>query len=137
MKKVAKVFLGGTCNGSKWREELIPQLTIEYFNPQLPVGAWNEKAAAEELKQREECDYCLYVITPKITGFYSIAEVIDDSHKRPEKTLFAFGAEEDDQLFDAAQIKSLKAVAAMVEVNGGKTFSCLTDIAEFLNNTRK
>lgn len=28
-----KVFLGGTCNGSKWREELIPLLQVGYFNP--------------------------------------------------------------------------------------------------------
>lgn len=31
-----RVFLGGTCNESKWREELISKLdlnSIEYFNP--------------------------------------------------------------------------------------------------------
>ena len=28
-----KVFLGGTCNNSTWREELIPQLKIDYYNP--------------------------------------------------------------------------------------------------------
>ena len=28
-----KVFLGGTCNGSRWRNELIPLLECEYFNP--------------------------------------------------------------------------------------------------------
>ena len=44
----------------------------------------------EELKQREECDFVLYVITPKMTGVYSIAEVVDDSNKRREKTLFYF-----------------------------------------------
>ena len=27
-----KVFLGGTCNGSTWREELIPMLKVPYFN---------------------------------------------------------------------------------------------------------
>ena len=28
-----KIFLGGTCNESTWRDELIPNLTIDYFNP--------------------------------------------------------------------------------------------------------
>jgi hypothetical protein len=28
-----KVFLGGTCNESTWREKLIPMLKIDYFNP--------------------------------------------------------------------------------------------------------
>ena len=26
-----KVFLGGVCNGSKWRDKLIPMLKINYF----------------------------------------------------------------------------------------------------------
>jgi hypothetical protein len=32
----------------------------------------------EEIKQRAECDFCLYVITPKMTCVYSIAEVKDN-----------------------------------------------------------
>lgn len=28
-----KVFLGGTCNNSTWREELKPLLKIDYFDP--------------------------------------------------------------------------------------------------------
>ena len=28
-----KVFLGGTCNGSSWRDELIKDLKIDYFQP--------------------------------------------------------------------------------------------------------
>jgi len=28
-----KIFLGGTCNNSTWREQLIPMLQINYFNP--------------------------------------------------------------------------------------------------------
>lgn len=68
-----KVFLGGTCNESEWRNYLIKLLTIDYFNP--VVDDWTEECMAEERKQREICDYCLYTITPKMTGVYSIAEV--------------------------------------------------------------
>lgn len=81
MKK--RVFLGGTCNESQWRERLIPKLRIDYFNP--VVEDWILQCMEEELKQRKECDVCLYVITPKMTGVYSIAEVVDDSNKRPGK----------------------------------------------------
>jgi len=35
-----RVFLGGTCNNSKWRDVLIPRLKIDYFNP--VVDDWNE-----------------------------------------------------------------------------------------------
>jgi hypothetical protein len=49
-----KVFLGGMCNDSLWRERLIPTLEIDYFNP--VVEDWNEEAQERELKEREECD---------------------------------------------------------------------------------
>lgn len=111
MKK--KVFLGGTCGKSTWRDELIPLLEIDYFNP--VVDDWNEEAYQKELYEREHCDYVLYVITKDMEGVYSIAEVVDDSNKRPNKTIFMFIEEG----FYKAQIKSLEAVGRMVDKNGG------------------
>jgi hypothetical protein len=115
MKK--KVFLGETCNGSTWRDELIPLLTIDYFNP--VVDDWTPECQAKEIKERESADFCLYVITPKMKGFYSIAEVVDDSNKRPGKTLFAVLHYDDGPLFDDKQIKSLEAISDMIAKNGG------------------
>lgn len=134
-----KVFLGGTCNESTWRDELIPLLKIDYFNP--VVDDWTEECYQEELRQREICDYCLYVITPRMIGVYSIAEVVDDSNKRPEKTIFCLLTvdykynEADDNLifFTNAQLKSLDKVGLMVAKNGGKYFESLEEVAEFLN----
>lgn len=45
--KERKVFLGGTCNNSKWRDELIPNLTVDYFNP--VVDDWTPEAAKKEV----------------------------------------------------------------------------------------
>ena len=50
MRNMNKVFLGGTCNGSTWRDELIPMLNIDYFNP--VVENWTSECQKEELKQR-------------------------------------------------------------------------------------
>ena len=51
-----KVFLGGTCNESTWRNELIPLLKIDYFNP--VVEDWTPECQAEEERQKnEECNY--------------------------------------------------------------------------------
>ena len=44
-----KVFLGGTCNESTWRVELIPLLKIDYFNP--VVEDWTPECQAEEERQ--------------------------------------------------------------------------------------
>ena len=127
-----KVFLGGTCNESAWRDALISMLKIDYFNP--VVADWTEECAKEEIKQRKECDFCLYVITPKMTGVYSIAEVIDDSNKQPEKTLFCYLTSDSGIDFDKAQLKSIHKVAEMVVRNGGKYFLNLRQVAIFLNN---
>lgn len=127
-----KVFLGGTCNESTWREELIKLLKIDYFNP--VVKDWTEECYQEELKQREICDYCLYVITPKMTGVYSIAEVVDDSNKRPDKAIFCFINKDDKYKFDDGQIKSLDKVGVMVLRNGGVYFDNLQEVASYLNN---
>lgn len=126
-----KVFLGGTCNESTWRNELISMLKIDYFNP--VVDDWNEEAYQRELKERQECEYVLYVITPKMTGVYSIAEVVDDSNKRPLSTLFVFLTEDDGKKFDKGQLKSLQKVSEMVTKNGGRCFSTLAGVATWLN----
>lgn len=126
-----KIFLGGTCNGSTWRDKLIPLLKIDYFNP--VVENWTPECQLEEIKQREQCDYCLYVITPKMTGVYAIAEVVDDSNKRPNKTLFCVLEKDNEEIFSLHQLKSLKSTMKMVSENGGVIFTSLEDVAEFVN----
>ncbi len=121
-----KVFLGGTCNDSRWRNTMMPLLGnagLKYFNPL--VDDWNESAQENELRERAECDFCLYTITPKMIGVYSIAEVVDDSNKRPDKTILILLRDDDECAFTDAQWKSLKAVASMVESNGGRVFYSL------------
>jgi len=129
--KKMKVFLGGTCNESTWRDELIPKLKIDYFNP--VVEDWNDEAHKRELKEREESDFVLYVITPKMIGVYSIAEVIDDSNKRPKKTIFCYLKNDGKQEFSSGQVKSLDAVGKMVDKNGGNWFQSIHEVITFLN----
>lgn len=124
----SKIFLGGTCNESTWRNELIEKLDIDYFNP--VVDDWDEKAQVREIYEREHCDFVLYVITKEMTGVYSIAEVVDDSNKQPQKTLFC--VLEDG--FDKGQLRSLNSVKEMVRGNGAKVFNTLDDIANYVNH---
>lgn len=49
-----KVFLGGTCNESTWRDELIPKLediNFDYFNP--VVEDWTPECQAVEIYEKE------------------------------------------------------------------------------------
>ena len=127
-----KVFLGGTCNDSKWRNRLIPELKIDYFNP--VVSDWTKAAQQEEIKQRKECDVCLYTITSKMTGVYSIAEVVDDSNKRPSKTILIVLRDDGSDKFTDGQWRSLMMVAEMVSENGGKVFDDLKTAAIHINS---
>ena len=132
---MSHVFLGGTCNGSDWRDRLIKMLRVSYFNPVVPD--WNEAAYQKELQERESSTYCLYVLTPLMTGVYAVAEVVDDSNKRPNRTVLCIltvdrGASE---MFNTAQTKSMEALKKMVRKNGAHVFDNLKDVATFLNAT--
>src|ERR1044071_9028959 len=85
------------------------------------------------MRQKEICDFVLYVITKEMTGLYSIAEVVEDSNKRPKKTIFCYLEEG----FAESQIKSLKAVANLVEKNGVRIFNSLEEVVEYLNNQQE
>ena len=76
-----KIFLGGTCADTTWRDELMPLFDkegIEYFNP--IVEDWTpECQAIEEDEKNNKCDCHLYVITKEMMGTYSIAEIINSA----------------------------------------------------------
>ena len=127
-----KVFLGGTCNGSTWRDVLIKDLKINYFEP--CAEQWTSAMMEEEIKQRAECDFCLYVVTPKMTGVYSIAEIVDDSNKRPHKTIFCYLTSDGDEKFSEHQLKSLEQTGKMIKENGAVFFKTLKETADYLNN---
>lgn len=121
-----KVFLGGTCSGYKWRNELIPMLKCDYYNP--IVKNWSEEDRLREVRERETADYVLYVITSGIKGVYSIAEVVDDSNKRPEKTIFCVL----DKDMNFQMKHSLEAVKKLVATNGATVCTDLIEVAHFL-----
>lgn len=122
-----KVFLGGTCSGYKWRDRLIPMLRCDYYNP--IVKNWSESDRLREVHERETSDIVLYVITSGLRGVYSIAEVIDDSNKRPEKTIFCILYEG----FDNKMTHSLRATANLAKSNGVAVYESLEEVARDIN----
>ena len=135
-----RVFLGGTCANSEWRKELIPMLNIDYFNP--VVSNWTPECQEEEIRQRETSDFVLYTLTRPYST-YSIAEAVDDSNKRPEKTIVCIFNELIDYKWytklamSKQELKHLDAVGRLVERNGGKYFKSLDEVADYLNSKVK
>ena len=129
-----KVFLGGTWDGSKWRDEFkyIAMDKIDYFDP--IVDEWNDNARIKEEYEKEHCDFCLYTITPKMSGVYSIAEVVDGSNKKPYKNILCLLFRDGESEFTFGQWKSLKAVADIVKNNGGRVYySIFTTCTEIMS----
>ena len=95
----------------------------------------------KELEKRESCDFILYVITPLMEGAYSIAEVVDDSNKRPEKTIFCVLDKDgdSDKSWSEHQMKSFRSIENMVEYNGALVLDDLNEVKEVLNyyNSKK
>lgn len=129
---MSKVFLGGTCNESTWRDELIPKLGVDFFNP--VVDDWTPECQAEEERQKNDiCDIHLYVITPKMTGVFSIAEVVESAMTRGDHCIFCYLTKDGGQEFTKGQIKSLDAVGTLVRKYEAEWAKDLDKVAEYIN----
>lgn len=135
-----RVFLGGTCGSSTWRDELKPILDsygIEYFDPVIKDRDRTDSDKEREISYRKSCDYVLYIITPDIRGVYSIAEVIDDSNRRPDKTLFLYLPETDDNKYPLeGMINSLEEVGNMVMRNRAYWFRTWDALVSFFERRK-
>ena len=105
---------------------------VDYFDP--VVADWTPECQARELAEREHwCTHRVYVLTPKMTGVYAVAEVVDDSNKRPDTTIFCFLCTDGDDKFTPGQIKSMRAVQALVARNGAVVCQSLVGVSNMLN----
>lgn len=143
-----RIFLGGTCANSTWRDELIPELDklgYSYFNPVVPD--WTPECQdIEKMEKDEKCDCHLYILTPEMKGVFSIAEIIDSAYTVRESGFgcMALGILGDEISWGKAQWKSILAVLDMVNriSSGtksivGKTLDKPCEILEFFGTPVK
>jgi len=116
-----EVFLGGTCNGSEWRDAFIKDCIVPCFNP--VVEDWNDAAQAAEVEAKLRCGIHLYVITPLMEGTFSIAEAVESAIVNPKGTVFVICLKDGSFEFTPSALKSLTAVAGIISKYGG---SCHT-----------
>ena len=127
-----RIFLGGTCNETTWRDRLIPVLNqIEYFNP--VVEDWTPECQQQECVEKEEkCNIHFYCITSEMSGVFSIAEVVDSVHNKAKTTILQVIPDG----FDYGQLKSLAALVDLIRKRGGIAFidAELNRSARIINN---
>lgn len=108
---------------------------VSTFNP--IVDDWNEEAQNHEDWHKANDDFCVYVLTPEMTGVYSVFEVADGSNKRPDRAIFCVLPERDGKTFSDNMQKSLLKIKKDLIKNGARVFESLEEIAQFLNNYEK
>ncbi|MBK8562902.1 MAG: hypothetical protein IPN76_06025 [Saprospiraceae bacterium] len=115
MPNCNKIFLGGTCADTTWRNELINMLNnIPFFNP--IVEDWTPACQAIESQEKEfECNIHFYCITKEMQGVFSIAEVVDSVYTKFKRTILHVMPDG----FDNVQLKSLEAIVDLVNSRGG------------------
>ena len=127
-----RIFLGGTCNGTTWRKDLVRVLNqIDYFDP--VVEDWTtECQVIEDDEKMNKCDIHFYCITNDMTGVFSIAEVMDSVSNKSKKTILHVIPTG----FNEFQLRSLKAVVDLVNKRGGIAYIDpeLNRSARVLNN---
>jgi hypothetical protein len=132
------VFLGGTCGEFEWRKELISKLDkVTYFDPVVTNRLWTREDEEIENMYKETCEYNLYVITPKMVGFYSIAEAVNSSHKKPGKTIFCVLETDGKNVLTDVQKKSLKCTERLLLANNAIVKHSLDEVANFLNHIKR
>jgi hypothetical protein len=116
MKKMQnyKVFLGGTCAQTTWRDDLIKLLKLDYFNP--VVDEWKPEDQQKEIEEKNNlCNVHFYCITSAMKGVFSIAEAVDSVHNPNKETIFQVMPDG----FDKDQLKSLGATIDLINSRGG------------------
>ncbi len=109
-----KIFLGGTCAETTWRDKLINVVQVPFFNP--VVEDWTPECQQIEIQEKENnCNIHFYCITKEMQGVFSIAEVIDSVHQKNKRTILHVIPEG----FNKHQLKSLQAVVDLVNSRGG------------------
>lgn len=125
-----QIFLGGTCNGSHWRDYFIPRCKLTYFNPVVDV--WTDEAHNEEEWHMANDRYLLWVLTPKQEGYLTIAEAVDLAYRYGKRLIFTMWDNEPNVEFTEFQRKSIREVYRIIERAGGTVFYELDDVIDYL-----
>jgi len=129
-----RIFLGGVCN-STWRKEFIDFLNdekVDYFNPSVE-GDWTTEDEQEGTTQKTLCDILLWVITPRMRGFYSPFEIAQLAHQNPDKLWVCFLKHDKDNngvthSWTASQMRSIKSIQNKLSEKNVKVFNDLISI---------
>ncbi len=127
-----KVFLGGTCNKSNWRDSFKEELNCLYFDP--VVEDWTPADRVKEEREKLTSNIHLYVLTPESNNFYSIAELIASATNKEKKTVLVLLYSFNGMSWDTNDSRSMHAVSKLAESYGAYSFTNLSSAINLINN---
>lgn len=122
------LLTGGLKADSKIAEQIRSQV-----NPSCQIDSALQGDEKQNQSESTTYDYYLYIIAPGMKGIMPVVRLVDDSNKKPVKTIFCFVDREKDDEFSKHQLKSLKAIAEIVKRNGGTWIESIEGVIAFLN----
>jgi hypothetical protein len=131
--KELKIFLGGTTAGKDYRDELIPKLTRPFFNP--VVEKWDEEAQKNERYEKSICGVHLYVITPDMQGFFSIAEILDSCYTKGVLTILSIEESLRWKNWNGNDVTTSLEAVRMLAMQSGAISVNKESLASFLNDS--
>lgn len=128
-----KVFLGGTCGNSTWREELLKDLNgeVEAFNPVVPD--WTPECQAIEDEHKAKDDILLFVITPETKSPYSISEITRSAITDPARTMVCVVPVANGAEFEPHEAKAWVKILKDIKKDGAIVCETLEEVAKTLN----
>lgn len=130
---MAKVFLGGTCNGLNWRNDIMPKLQLDYFNP-VVEDRTEDCIKIENDEKNNKCNVHLYTITPDHKGYYTFVEILDAHMKGKQVVVCVLTSGKDGQRFTESQRRSINACAKIYQEYGIRMFKDLNTTAKYIND---
>lgn len=131
-----KVFLDGPRDNSKWLDKIIPLLRCSYVEPK--GDGFNPE---NQIKEKEECDIHLYVVSARQLHFHLIAQLIDSASEssvfcsNPKYVIYCLLYEDDGVGFSRRQIRSLNIVRDIFKKQSAGCIFCtsLEETANLIN----
>lgn len=137
MKKMT-VFLGGTCAGSTWRDELMENLNpslVDAFNP--VVEDWTPECQVIEDEHKLNDDVILFVLTPESKSIYSWVEVSFAAIKDTARTVVCVLPQRNGQAYEGHELKAVTKALKDIRHEGVPVFGNLNELSEYLNERAK
>ncbi|MGH1366612.1 MAG: hypothetical protein ACRBF0_23835 [Calditrichia bacterium] len=129
-KCIKTVFVAGRGDYGNWRSTIKRLLTDNVVIAESSGrGLVN---AQHDAFEKEHADAIVFVITPSALSTFDLANAVNESNKRPEKTIVCFLSAGNEWMHDPRRYAELSEIRAILESNGARCLNSLSELADII-----